>query len=194
MLLRVKCLSILTSVAMEPFDKKTLRRAVRARIAALDADEKASRSAVIAAKVEELLLACGARVVALFSSLPDEPQLWPLVERLAVGARVVLPRVEGDVMNFYDYAPAAMAIGSFCINEPQGVVPVESCVIDAMVVPGVVFSKNGARMGRGKGYYDKYMSLPGFAARKIGVCYEVQIVPHLPTEEHDVPMDAVVCG
>ena len=187
-------MNILTSVAMELFDKKALRRAVRARIAALDADEKERCSAAIAAKVEELLSACGARVVALFSPLPDEPQLWPLLERLAVGVKVVLPRVEGDVMNFYEYDPAAMAVGSFCINEPQGVVPVEPCVIDAMVVPGVVFSESGARMGRGKGYYDKYMSQPGFVARKIGVCYKVQMMSELPAEEHDVPMDIVVCG
>jgi 5-formyltetrahydrofolate cyclo-ligase len=100
--------------------------------------------------------------------------------------------VEGDIMNLYVYDRNSMAVGSFGINEPQNSVGVDAGEIDAVVVPGLAFSVDGARMGRGKGYYDKYLSQSDFAALKIGVCYREQLVPHIPTESHDVKMDTVI--
>ena len=129
-------------------------------------------------------------VVALFAPLADEIQLLPLVEKLS--CRVVLPRVEGDDMEFYDYDSRAMQIGSFGIVEPQGVEPVEAEQIDLMVVPGVAFTAAGDRLGRGKGYYDRYLSREGFRAFCVGVCYEHQVVESLPVEPHDKAMDEVV--
>ena len=129
-------------------------------------------------------------MVALFAPLADEIQLLPLVEKLS--CRVVLPRVEGDDMEFYDYDSGAMQIGSFGIVEPQGVEPVEAEQIDLMVVPGVAFTAAGDRLGRGKGYYDRYLSREGFRAFCVGVCYEHQVVESLPVEPHDKAMDEVV--
>ena len=173
-------------------DKKTLRREVRARVAQIAAADALERSEAIGREVEGHLAVSGARVVALFSPLGDEPQLWPLVERLARRMSVVLPRVEGEVMNFYSYDSCAMAKGAYGINEPQGSLPVDVCEIDAVIVPGVTFTEDGTRMGRGKGYYDRYLSQSGCRALKIGVCYREQIVESIPTEPHDVTMDTVI--
>ena len=173
-------------------DKSAVRREVRARLAVLGADEKSLRSQCICDEVKKLLAVSGARVVALFSPLGYEPDIWPLVESLASTVSVVLPRVEGDVMNFYVYDRNSMAVGSFGINEPQNSVGVHAAEIDAVVVPGLAFCVDGVRMGRGKGYYDKYLSQSDFSALKIGVCYHEQLVPHIPTEPHDVPMDVVI--
>ena len=63
---------------------------------------------------------------------------------------------------------------------------------DFIVVPGVAFTAAAARMGRGRGYYDKYLSQPGFRGVKAGVCYAHQLVGELPVEPHDVFMDYVV--
>ena len=173
-------------------DKSLLRREVRARLSVLDADEKRLRSQYICDEVKKHLAVSGARVVALFSPLGYEPDIWPLVESMASTVSVVLPRVEGDIMNFYVYDRNSMAVGSFGINEPQNSVGVDAGEIDAVVVPGLAFSVDGTRMGRGKGYYDKYLSQSDFSALKIGVCYHEQLVPHIPTEPHDVPMDVVI--
>lgn len=143
-------------------------------------------------ELERCIAVSGARVVALFSPLADEPQLWPLVERLAQELTVVLPRVEGEVMNFYPYGKDVMATGTYGINEPQGGTPMNACEIDVVVVPGVAFTDCGVRMGRGKGFYDRYLSQSGSRALKIGVCYSEQIVDDIPTEPHDVVMDAVI--
>lgn len=177
---------------METVDKVALRREVRARLATLDAAGKCARSAAICDEVKKHLAVNNARVVALFSPLGYEPDVWPLVESLSGVVSVVLPRVEGDVMNFYSYDRNSMAIGSFGINEPCGGLPVAPCEIDAVVVPGLAFTECGARMGRGKGYYDKYMSHSDFSALKIGVCYSEQLVPEIPVEKHDIMMDVVI--
>ena len=169
-----------------------LRKAVRARLAAMSDADKEQQSTAICHSLKAHIAVTGARVVALFSPLPDEPRIWPLVEDLSKSMAVLLPRIEGDVMNFYCYSPESMSSGAFGILEPVGGEPVAPYEIDVMVVPGVAFTLTGDRMGRGKGYYDKYMSLEEFRAVKIGVCYDVQLVDVLPTEIHDVKIDSII--
>ena len=102
-----------------------------------------------------------------------------------------MPRIEGDDMEFYDIAEG-LKKGAFNIMEPIAATPIEPSEIDVMIVPGVVFTRSGARCGRGKGFYDKYLSREGFRAHTIGVCYPCQIVEKLPTEEHDKVLDKVI--
>lgn len=175
-------------------DKSSIRKEIRSRLAVLQTSDKEARSASIAGTVKEHLAVSGARVVALYSPLGSEPLIWPLVVELSHRMLVVLPKVEGDTMNFYCYDPQCMAVGAYGIMEPQGGEPVPSYSIDAVVVPGVAFTRTGARMGRGKGYYDKYLSQEDFRGLKLGVCYAEQIVEDLPTEPHDVRMDCVIFG
>lgn len=180
-------------------EKRELRRVVKERFRALGEDEKQRKSALLIERLGEILAQREASVVALFSPMNDEVQIIPLVEKLAREGRcrVVLPRVEsmadGEAeMEFYDYEPTQMAVGAFGIIEPQAGEPCEASEIDVMVVPGVAFDRNGGRLGRGKGYYDRYISREGFRAECIGVCFDFQLFDELPTEPHDRAMDMVV--
>ena len=175
-------------------DKKEVRKEVRSRLVPIPASERERRSAEICRTLESHIAVCGARVAALFSPLPDEPQITALIDRLSCRMAVVLPRVEGDTMQFYCYSPGLMRQGAFGILEPVGEEPVKPGEIDVVVVPGVAFTVDGARLGRGKGYYDKYMSSAGFRALKIGVCFAEQLCDCLPVESHDLRMDSVVWG
>lgn len=177
---------------MNTTDKCTLRKEIRAEIAKLSAEEKISLSSQIFSKLESLDKICSASVIALFISLPDEPQTSAFIEQLLCkNKRVVVPRIEGEDMNFYDISEG-LEKGAFGIMEPTSTTPVEPSEIDVMVVPGVAFSLDGARCGRGKGFYDKYLSRKGFRAYTIGVCYPCQIVENLPTEEHDKKLYCVI--
>ena len=175
---------------MTALDKRTLRRSVRAEIAKLSDEEKVLLSARIFATIEQLEAVENATVVALYAALADEPQSAEIIDRLAKSKRVVLPRIKGDEMDFYDISEG-VSEGSFGILEPIATTPIEPSEIDVMVVPGVAFTRNGARLGRGKGFYDKYLSRNGFRAYTIGVCYPCQIVESIPTEEHDKTLDRV---
>ena len=61
-----------------------------------------------------------------------------------------------------------------------------------MLVPGLAFARDGARLGRGGGFYDRLLAGPQLRARRVGVCFEVQIVEAMPLEEHDQRVDEVL--
>lgn len=175
-------------------EKKEIRRTMKRLNLALTEAERTAASAEILAAVEALAPFVGAQTVALFSSLPDEPDTTPLLARWYGRKRLLVPRVEGDIMQFYDYVPEQMASGAFGIAEPQANEPVAPSQIDFILVPGTAFTADGARMGRGRGYYDKYMSQNGFRAFKAGICYPHQLVGELPVEPHDIRVDTVCTG
>ena len=173
-------------------DKRTLRKEIRAEIAKLSAEEKHALSTQIFSKLATLNIIEEASVVALFVSLSEEPQTADFIDHLLLQKKcVVVPRIEGEEMNFYDISEGVER-GAFGIMEPISKEPIEPSKIDVMVVPGVVFTLDGARCGRGKGFYDKYLASKGFRAYTIGVCYPCQIVETLPTEEHDKMLDCVI--
>lgn len=173
-------------------DKRELRTQIRNRIATLSDEQRDLASRSIFEQVERLDEFITADVVALYAALPDEPQSMPSIAKWSRDKRIVLPRVEGDVMRFYDYAPKQMQSGAFGINEPQGLTPCPPEEIELMVVPGVAFTPEGKRMGRGKGFYDKYLSQSDFCARTVGVCFREQVVNDIPTDHHDRCVDKVI--
>ena len=173
-------------------EKKEIRREIKRQTLALDIQESLAQSQQVMERVMAIIAQRKPQTVALFAPLGDEVQIAPLAEK--VSCRVVLPRVKGEGMEFYDYDAEAMAVGSFGIVEPQGGQAVAAQEIDLMVVPGVAFTEAGDRLGRGKGYYDRYLSREGFRAYCVGVCYAHQVVGELPVEPHDKQMDEVVSG
>lgn len=173
-------------------DKTEIRREVRRRISGLTAERRAEKSALIEKRLSDCDAIRDASVVALYASLADEPQTRGLIEILSRTRTVVLPRVAGDDMDFYEYSPEQMAVGAFGIEEPSGGRAVSPDEIDVIIVPATAYTAGGTRLGRGRGYYDRYMSRQGFRATKIGVCFAEQIVEHIPVEPHDIAVDTVV--
>ncbi len=161
---------------------------------ALDSQQRLRASAAILSAVERLPEFRAARTVAVFAALSDEPATDEVLARWASTRRVVLPRVEGDAMRFYACRPDALVFGAFGILEPQGERPCPAGEIDLVVCPGVAFTADGRRLGRGRGYYDRYLGDPAFRGFRVGVCYAHQLVDDLPVEPHDVRMDRVITG
>lgn len=170
--------------------KQQLRKVVRARIKALDAEEKARRATELLRAVWDYAPFKQAQNVMLFWPLPDEINTIPLVEHAhAVGKNVFLPVVVGNDLVIKPYNPASMQPGAFGILEPQGE-SVSPAQLDLMVVPGVAFDTANNRMGRGKGFYDRLLA--NASVPTIGVCYAEQYYLNIPTEVHDVPLHNVL--
>ncbi len=130
-----------------------------------------------------------ARRVLLFHSLSDEVCTHQFLHEIATTKQVFLPVVQGDTMYIAEFRPHDdLQQGAFRIQEPQGEPYVG--MIDAAVVPGVAFDNAGHRLGRGKGYYDKFLATND--CYKIGLCFSFQRLPSIPSEAHDVLMDEVV--
>ena len=169
---------------------------MRQRNRTLTNEARLCASRIIFRQVENLERFAAVEVVGLYCALPDEPPTAEVIDRWrGLGKRVVVPRVEGDRMRFFDYNPATQVVGSFGIEEPGAeAVLCRPEEIELMVVPGVAFTAAGDRMGRGRGYYDKYLAQREFNAPTVGVCYRHQLVDALPTEPHDIRLDRVIAG
>ena len=128
--------------------------------------------------------------VALFAATRTEPALLQLIIEFPE-VSWFLPRITGPgTMEFLPVENlAALRPGSFGILEPfEGTPPPH---LDAIVCPGLAFTRTGHRLGQGGGFYDRILKRYP-CARKIGVAFPIQIVAELPGEAHDIPMDAVL--
>ena len=135
-----------------------------------------------------------ALTVCTFISAFKEPDTIPIIERLfSEGKKVIVPITHIDTntlsLSYIDNM-ADLAKGTFGILEPTVIKPANENDIDAVLVPGLAFDKNGGRMGFGKGYYDRLLA--NTDAKKIALCYEFQLLDKIPTEQHDVPMDFIL--
>ena len=126
--------------------------------------------------------------------LPDEVDIRPLLDELVAQGRVVLlPKVlDGERMELRRYRSRAdLAEGAFHILEPAGEPFTDDGRIEVALVPGMAFDAAGHRLGRGRGYYDRFLAARPFIY-KIGVCFPFQRVAEVPFDGHDVMMDEVV--
>ena len=138
-----------------------------------------------------------ANTILLYYPLADEVDVRPLIQMaFQSGRRVLLPVVDGKelMLRLYE-GEESLRAGTYNIMEPVGPLfsPEEYSQIELAIVPGMAFDAMGHRLGRGKGYYDRLLPLLT-AAYKIGICYPFQFVSDVPSEDHDVRMNDVVCG
>jgi 5-formyltetrahydrofolate cyclo-ligase len=109
-------------------------------------------------------------------------------EALRLGKKVSLPKVEGEMIRFYEFSDRKNLVsGKFGIMEPQS--SKEITDIDLIIVPGVAFDKEGYRLGYGKAYYDKYLS--NISAYSIGLAYSFQVTDGFHRDPHDRKVDAL---
>lgn len=102
---------------------------------------------------------------------------------------------EEMILEVRELAPGQLAPGRWGIWEPTDEAPLLSDYsrLDLVVVPGVAFSSDGKRLGRGKSFYDRFLPLVPRAAF-VGVCYPCQLVEQIPADPWDIGMDIVCCG
>lgn len=174
--------------------KKEIRTSVRKSIMALTADQRlaASNELLNRLAVHERFLS--AKVVMLFHSLPDEINTHQFIDDWASKKIILLPVVQGDDLELRQYIKGEqMCETDFHIEAPQGNIFTNLSAIDLVVVPGVAFDKSGNRMGRGRGYYDRFLSQQSVSkAYKLGICFAQQMIDNIPTEAHDIRMDEVI--
>lgn len=135
-----------------------------------------------------------ANTILLYYSLPDEVNTHETVEQLfRMGKTILLPHVINDGnMEIIMYEGAErLQKGTYAIMEPSGTPYTNYPAIELAIIPGMGFDRHGNRLGRGKGYYDRFLaSIPPIY--KIGVCFDFQKVDEVPCEPTDIRMDEVL--
>ena len=150
------------------------------------------RSELILRRLEEWPPFLEAEQVALYHALPGEVQTAAFIERWYQQKHLFLPLVAGDDLRLLRYSgPESLQKGAFGIWEPKpNGEEAEKGRIDLIIVPGVAFDRQCHRLGRGRGFYDRLLSL--MDAQKVGICFDFQLVASVPVESFDRPMDHVV--
>jgi len=174
-------------------DKKELRAYIREKKRAMTEEQICTASV----KLGELFAASEAYRSAktIYGYLPynQEVRTVPMLERaLRDGKRVAVPKVYGDEMKFiYITDLSQVEKGYAGIPEPVADEPIADDPTALVLMPGLAFDKEGHRIGYGGGFYDRFLAAePNHPT--IALCYGFQILPQLPTEEFDIPVDCVL--
>ena len=182
----------LVAVSGSPL-KKLLRKQILTARDRLSPEERAAKSRMIAERLFALPEFTSANVVMFFSSFRSEVETGPMIRlALSTGKRVILPKVNGKELALYEIRDFDRDVvpGAWGIPEPANAMTARLDDVDLVIMPGAAFDEQGNRVGYGAGFYDKLLS--AFHKTTIALAFEAQIVPHVPADPHDVPMNKIV--
>lgn len=174
-------------------EKQALRKAIREQKRAMTETQIISKSE----KLGELFIASELykQAKTIYGYLPynQEVRTTAMLQRaLEDGKKVAVPKCYGDEMRFIYLEDLSQVEKGYCgIPEPIEDGPVADDPNALVLMPGLAFTKEGLRMGYGGGFYDKFLaSEPGHPT--LALCYDFQMVEHIPTNAYDVPVDVVL--
>ena len=171
-----------------------------------NAEQLATKSTVICKTIISSTQFQNASEIFAYMALPDEVDLADVIKQaIQDKKKVALPKIiskENGIMQFF-YLDSQKALaqqtssGAYGIPEPAENLPAapDPTLKTLILVPGRAFTKDGDRLGRGKGYYDRFLAkkrLPNITVA--GVCFDFQVLPELPTDPNDVKMDIILQG
>ena len=179
--------------------KQEIRHDVAKKLEALSKNASAENTREIENKLFEFANFLEANIVLLYINKPYEISTENILSQIyAFKKIVVLPRFdtakhEMKLMKV-DHPETELIPGARNIREPDEkvckLVPIES--VDIAIVPGIAFDEKGGRIGSGEGYYDRLLPKLSITTRKVALAFEDQIVPQIPIESHDKPVDIII--
>ena len=181
-----------------PTVKSELRRIFKAMIASLAPDQRRAEEDALVAGFASLPGLAQAETLLLFvAALPEEPRTNEIFSAAyAMNKRVLCPRVDRAGRRLRLYAigdpTAELRPGMLGIPEPKPDLPeFPPHAVDWALVPGLAFDEQGFRLGRGAGHYDRLLPQLRPDATCWAICLSCQLVPELPVEPHDAPLDGI---
>lgn len=174
---------------MELNTKNEQRRKVKDTLAQLGDDHVKNASDIIFSVVTELKEFVDSRIVFIYNSMDKEVDTSRIIEKATESGKVVcLPRINGDIMECIDVSTACgFATNEFGIVEPIGG---EERIPDLIIMPLLAFDDNKRRLGRGKGYYDRFCSRRDVVT--IALALAAQKLDHIAVDEWDHVPDMIV--
>ncbi len=176
-------------------DKQQLREDYKRRLEALSPGAYRHKSDTICNKLCALNEYHNATTVFCYMATTLEVDTSKLIKRvLADGKTLVVPRIEGEAIVPHQIASTTELIpGPFDILHPKSNSPtIDAGRLDLVVVPGLAFTKGGVRLGRGGGYFDRWLPLLSAHIPTIGLAFDFQIADTLPEQAHDIRVSRVI--
>lgn len=183
-----------------PARKRQARRDLRQRLAELSAEQRQAASLQAAGRASQTPEWQDARAIMLYLALPDELDSRPLIQQaLAEGRQALVPRVTDPATRQMSPVPihsleeAELQLAHYGVRVPSAALEAPPLsAIDLVIVPGLGFSRRGQRIGRGLGFYDRFLAHPQLRAVRCGLAFDAQVLDELPADEHDRPMHMLV--
>ena len=174
-------------------DKKELRRSIREQKRAMTEEEIVSRSEALGKLFTASEAYKQAKTIYGYMPYNQEVRTVAMLEQaLKDGKRVAVPKCYGDEMKFiYLDDLTQVEKGYAGIPEPIADGPVADDKTALVLMPGLAFDPQGHRIGYGGGFYDKFLAAEP-EHPTLALCYAFQMLPHLDTEEHDIPVNTVL--
>lgn len=180
-------------------EKEQIRAQMREKLKKQSAAERAQKSSLIYQKLKKEAAYQNAKTIMFYLSLETEVDTHQMVEdAIQHGKKVVVPCVEKEKT---DLIPCVikdfhtdLTKGNYGILEPKNekierVLPEE---LELVIVPGIVFDQTNNRIGKGKGYYDRFLAKLPRKTKTFGLAFDFQIVKELPVTELDIPVMRVI--
>ena len=175
-------------------NKKEIRAYIRALKKQYSNEELIKLSRPVTDKLLKHKKVKEAQTILMYYSLADEVYTHDTITKLVnMNKTVLLPRVIDDenMIICHYKSDKDLSEGAFHIMEPIGEEFTDYNKIELCIVPGMSFDSNNNRLGRGKGYYDRFLAkVPN--SYKIGVCFDFQKLKEIPSGKYDINVDEVI--
>ena len=184
-----------------PEKKKQIRSSMKKLLLQLSEEKRSEMSLQVLKNLQKLDAWKNAGTVLAFLSMKDEIETAGIINAaLNEGKKCAVPRIDGEVMEFYyidSLSDKSLLMHSYGMYEPS---PSSPKVTDddfksrmvLMLAPGLSFDSRCMRLGRGKSFYDRYLSKHKNECVKAGIAFQFQITDKVPAEAHDIRLDFVI--
>lgn len=178
-------------------EKNIRRLQFRELLAGMSERERHVRSLAASALLLQTEEFVHAQVIMIYLNMPQEVDTSPIILRAwQEGKQVVAPKL---AWNDHTMLPVEITTltthtttGPAGLREPRSGQPIPVDFIDLVIVPGLAFGTNGQRLGRGGGFYDRFLVQPKFHGISCGLAFEQQVADDLPLQPHDVILNLLV--
>lgn len=179
--------------------KQEFRRRILKQLKVQSEGARQKKSLAIREKLFRLPTFRQARTVMFYVALPTEVDTHPMIdEALRLGKRVAVPVTDVAqkelAASLIENRQQDLAPGPYGTHHPKphAIRPVALEEIDMVIVPGLAFTPAGERLGRGKGFYDRFLSRLPARTATLGLAFDFQVLSRLPLDPHDVRVKRVL--
>lgn len=171
-------------------EKSALRYEVSILKKKVDDTYKEGKAELVFNKIESFPEFQNAKTILMYWSLPDELPTHDFIRKWSRTKTILLPVVKHGHMTVRPFVSEdELSKGSWSVMEPKSGEEYLQ-LVDIAIIPGVAFDRKKHRLGRGKGYYDKYLKKKHI--QKWGICCDFQLFDKIPSTRHDIKMNRVI--
>lgn len=158
--------------------KQDIRKDIKSLFLQQSREELMIQEKSIQEKLLEYITENDVQNICIYENMPDEVSTKSLIQELEKRGKNI-------------YTPQMISETEMILIDNEYEVYEDK--IDLFIIPGRAFTRNGKRLGRGKGYYDRFLVKKQYKhSQKVGICFDFQILEDIPTNKHDIFMDFII--